>query len=275
MKYLVTGSKGQLGSELKDILKDQADYVDIDELDITDENAVIAFFCDKSYDFVINCVAYTAVDKAESEERVAYDVNGNGSQYLAKYGKNIIHISTDYVFDGMNHKPYTESDSTNPLSVYGKSKLKGEEEVFNNAETGIIIRTSWLYSSNCKNFVKTILNLAKDRDQLNIVCDQIGSPTYAKDLASTIIDIIPHIKTGSKEIYHFSNEGICSWYDFATEIVDLAGLKCKINPIESSEYPTPAVRPYYSVLNKSKIKNDFDIKIRHWKEGLRECINQF
>ncbi len=275
MKYLVVGCNGQLGSEFRVQLGDNADYVDIDQLDITNEDAVQKYFANKNYDFVINCAAYTNVDKAEDEQNLAYDVNVNGTKYLAKYGKNIIHISTDYVFDGMNYKPYVETDKPSPILVYGKTKLDGETEALNNAETALVVRSSWMYSSYGNNFVKTMLDLAKDKSEINVIFDQIGSPTYAKDLASVIIKIIPQIKLGSKEIYNYSNEGVCSWYDFASEILSLARLNCKVNPIETKDYPTKAIRPYYSVLNKSKIKNDFGISIRHWKEGLRECINQF
>lgn len=275
MKYLVVGSNGQLGSEFHVCLGNQADYIDIDQLDITDETAVKEYFSNKSYDFIINCAGYTAVDRAESEKDLAYKVNVKGAEYLAKYGKNVIYVSTDYVFDGMSYKPYIESDTPNPISIYGKTKFNGEKEVLKNAETGIVIRASWLYSSFGHNFVKTILDLAKRKDELNIVCDQIGTPTYARDLAKVIIKIASNVPRGTLGIYHFSNEGCCSWYDFAVEIVNLAGLACKIKPIETKDYPTQAKRPYYSVLNKSKIKNEFNIEIKHWKEGVRECLNQF
>lgn len=272
MKYLVVGSNGQLGSELHVCLGNQADYVDINQLDITDETAVKEYFSNKSYDFVINCAGYTAVDKAESERDLAYKVNVNGAEYLAKYGKNVIYVSTDYVFDGVNNKPYVETDIPNPISVYGKTKFEGERKILDYSETGIIIRSSWLYSHFGHNFVKTILDLAKKKDELNIVCDQIGTPTYARDLAKVIIKIASNVPRGTLGIYNFSNEGCCSWYDFAIEIVNLAGLSCKIKPIETKDYPTQAKRPYYSVLNKSKIKNEFNIEIKHWKEGVKEFI---
>ncbi len=275
MKYLVVGSNGQLGSELRVQLKSQSDYVDIEQLDITKENDVRNYFSDKSYDFIINCAGYTAVGKAESEKDIAYDINVNGVKYLAQYGKKIIYISTDYVFDGLNNKPYVETDTPNPISFYGKTKLEGEKRTLEYSETGIIIRTSWLYSKFGHNFLKTILNFAKTKKELNIVSDQIGTPTYAKDFASFIENILPQISNGTKEIYHFSNEGCCSWYDFAKEIVDSAGLKCKINPIESKDYPTQVQRPFYSVLNKAKAKKDFNIEIPHWKEGIKDCLNQF
>lgn len=271
MRYLVVGSNGQLGSELRVCLGNQADYVDIEQLDIIRENDVRDYFSNKSYDFVINCAGYTSVDKAEIEEDAAYQINAKGSGYLAKYGKKIIYISTDYVFDGLNNKPYVETDVPNPISVYGKTKLEGEKRTLEYSDTGIVIRTSWLYSKFGHNFLKTILNFANVRKELNIVSDQVGTPTYAKDLASFIINILPQISNGTKEIYHFSNEECCSWYDFAKEIIDSAELKCKINPIESKDYPTQAQRPFYSVLSKEKVKKEFDIEIPHWKEGIKKC----
>ena len=275
MKYLVVGCNGQLGSELRIQFKDSADYVDIEQLDITQENDVRNYFSNRSYDFIINCAAYTAVDKAETEISLAYDVNAKGAEYLAKYGKKVIYISTDYVFDGNNDKPYVETDTPNPISVYGGSKLEGEKRTLELSETGIVIRTSWLYSSFGHNFVKTILKLAQEKDKLNIVSDQIGTPTYARDLARAIKNIIPYIRSGEKEIYNFSNEGVCSWYDFATEIVTQSGLECKINPIESKDYPALAKRPSYSVLSKEKIKKKFNIEIPYWKESLKNCLDQF
>ena len=275
MKYLVVGSKRQLGSELHLCFGDQADYVDIEQLDITKENDVRDYFFNKSYDFVINCAAYTAVDKAENEKDIAYQVNAKGAEYLAKYGKKIIYISTDYVFDGLNNKPYVETDIPNPISVYGKTKLEGENRTLEYSKTGIVIRTSWLYSRFGNNFLKTILNLARSKKELNIISDQIGTPTYARDLACFIKDIIPQIAEGSKGIYHFSNEGYCSWYDFASEIVNLAKVDCKINAIETKDYPSLAKRPSYSVLSKEKVKKDFNIKISDWKECIKNCLDQF
>lgn len=275
MKYLVIGSKGQLGSELHLCLGNHADYVDIEKLDITKENDVRDYFFYKSYDFVINCAAYTAVDKAENEKDIAYQVNAKGAEYLAKYGKKIIYISTDYVFDGFNNKPYVETDIPNPISVYGKTKLEGEKRTLEYSKIGIIIRTSWMYSRFGNNFLKTILNLARSNKELNIVSDQIGSPTYARDLACFIKDIIPQIAEDSKGIYHFSNEGYCSWYDFASEIVNLAKVDCKINAIETKDYTSLAKRPSYSVLSKEKVKKDFNIKISDWKECIKNCVDQF
>ena len=187
----------------------------------------------------------------------------------------MIHISTDYVFDGTAHKPYAETDSTNPQSVYGKTKLDGENALFSEAHTATVIRTAWLYSEYGNNFLKTMLRLGSERKELGVVADQVGTPTYAGDLAEAIVALLPHIKEGAKEIYHFSNEGVCSWYDFATAIMELGNRDCKVNSISTKDYPARAARPHYSVLDKSKIKNTLGIKIPHWRESLKKCINQF
>lgn len=266
--YLVTGARGQLGTELQALLKDSAIYVDRHELDITSEIAVRNFFDKHHFDCVINCAAYTAVDKAEDEPSEAEAVNHLGARWLAKYGKCIIHISTDYVFDGKHSTPYFENDRTDPVSVYGQSKLRGELAVMEHAETAVILRTAWLYSAYGNNFLKTMLRLGKERDAVNVVSDQIGSPTFAGDLAQGIVNILPFIQKGEKDIYHFANEGVCSWYDFAHAIMELAGLSCRVNPIESRSYPTKAVRPFYSVLSKEKIKRDFNLDIPHWRDSL-------
>jgi len=273
--FLVTGCNGQLGTALQTILKDKAVYIDRNELDLTDEEAVKKYLTNNPFDFIINCAAYTAVDRAEGDEENTHKVNALAPLYLAKYGKRIIHISTDYVFDGTNYKPYTEADETKPISVYGKTKREGELNVLAHAETAIIIRTAWLYSPHGGNFVKTMRKLGSERESLNVVFDQIGSPTNAYDLAETIATALPQIKAGEKEIYHFTDEGVCSWYDFATEIMTQSKLNCKVYPIESKDYPTPAARPHYSVLNKTKIKHRFNINIPHWKEGLAKCLKQF
>ena len=273
--FLVTGSNGQLGTALQTLLKDKAVYIDRETLDLTDEAAVKKYLVDNHFEFIINCAAYTAVDKAEADVENAHKVNALAPLYLAKYGKNIIHISTDYVFDGTNHKPYTEEDEVKPVSVYGKTKREGEINVLAQAETAIIIRTAWLYSPHGGNFVKTMRKLGAERESLNVVFDQIGSPTNAYDLAAAIVSALPQIKSGEKEIFHFTNEGVCSWYDFAREIMEQSKLSCRVNPIESKDYPTPATRPHYSVLNKAKIKNRFNITIPHWKEGLTKCLKQF
>lgn len=274
MMWLVTGADGQLGTELKRLLGDNAVYVDRAELDISDEDAVRRFLETRSFRGVINCAAYTAVDKAEDELEAAELANHLGAKWLAKYGKCIIHISTDYVFDGVHHVPYVEDDLTNPVSVYGKTKLAGEQAVMAHAETAVIIRTAWVYCAHGNNFVKTMLRLGKERQSLNVVCDQIGSPTYAGDLAAAIVAILPQMQSGQKTVYHYTNEGVCSWYDFAVAIMEMAGLSCKVNPIGSDGYPTKAKRPYYSVLNKAKIRRDFNVKIRHWREALAYVLKQ-
>ena len=269
---LITGSNGQLGNELRLLLGESAVYVGRDELDITDEAAVKAFFEARSFDFVINCAAYTAVDKAEDDFEAADRINRLGPALLAKYGKRIVQVSTDYVFDGTAHLPYKEKDAVNPVSVYGSTKLSGEEAVLAEAETAVVIRTAWLYSSFGANFVKTMRRLGAERDSLGVIFDQVGTPTYAADLAAAIVAMIPQIKPGMKEIYHYSNEGVASWYDFAVSIMAEGGLSCSVRPLETSEYPTKAVRPAYSVLNKAKIRRDFGITIPHWMDGLRRCL---
>lgn len=274
MMWLVTGADGQLGTELKRLLGDDAVYVDRAELDISDENAVKRFFEIRSFRGVINCAAYTAVDKAEDEPEAAELANHLGAKWLSKYGKCIIHISTDYVFDGIHHIPYVEDDMTNPVSVYGKTKLEGEQAVMAHADTAVIIRTAWVYCAHGNNFVKTMLRLGKERQSLNVVYDQIGSPTFAGDLAAAIVAILPQIRSGQKAVYHYTNEGVCTWYDFAVAIMEIAGLSCEVNPIGSDGYPTKAKRPYYSVLNKAKIRRDFNVKIRHWREALADVLKQ-
>ena len=273
MMWLVTGANGQLGSELKLLLGTSAVYVDRTELDISDELAVKNFLENNRFDGIINCAAYTAVDKAEDEPVLADAVNHLGAKWLAKYGRCIIHISTDYVFDGTHSKPYLEDDLTHPVSVYGQSKLEGEQAVLKNAETAIIIRTAWLYSAHGNNFLKTMLRLGRERDHLNVVSDQVGTPTFARDLAKAIVRILPKVKAGEKNIYHFTNEGVCSWYDFAHAIMKIAGLTCKVHQIERKIYPTKATRPFYSVLNKEKIKSDFKLEIPHWRDALVEVLN--
>lgn len=272
--WLVTGANGQLGSELKSLLGTSAVYVDRAELDISDELAVKNFLEKNRFDGIVNCAAYTAVDKAEDEPAEADRINHLGPKWLAKYGKCIIHISTDYVFDGTAHIPYSENDRPNPVSAYGRTKLAGEKAVLEQAETAIIIRTAWLYSLHGSNFVKTMLKLGRTRDSLNVVCDQIGSPTSAADLAKVIMEILPQINQKKKEVYHFTNEGVCSWYDFAVAIMEMAELPCKVLPIESRDYLTRAKRPFYSVLNKKKIKNDFGLKIRYWRDALSEVVQK-
>jgi dTDP-4-dehydrorhamnose reductase len=280
LNVLVTGSHGQLGSEIK-ALSSSTPYkfffTDKDTLDITYEAAIKNFVQEHNIDTIINCAAYTAVDQAEEDHVNADKINHLAVKYLAQISKEkkitLIHISTDYVFDGTNCKPYTETDPVNPQSVYGQTKLDGEKALLRiNPANSIIIRTSWVYSSYGNNFVKTMLRLGKEREELGVIFDQVGTPTYARDLAKTILEITPKINSKNVEIYHYSNEGVLSWYDFAKEIMRMAKLDCHINPIETKEYPTPAKRPHYSLLNKSKIKEQFSITIPYWKDSLDECL---
>lgn len=272
-KILVTGSNGQLGTELKKRLPD-ALFTDVDCLDITDLEVVKQFVSNYHVGTIVNCAAYTAVDKAEDEEELAYKINVIGPENLAKSGCKIIHISTDYVFDGTNHKPYLPEDEAHPVSVYGQTKRAGELAVLENAQIAVVIRTAWLYSSHGTNFVKTMRRLGAEKSNLNVVTDQIGSPTFAGDLAQAIVEILPQLSEKNRGVYHYTNEGVCSWYDFATEIMNLSGLSCKVNPIPSSAYPTKATRPFYSVLSKEKIKNVFNIEIPYWKESLRKFCEE-
>ena len=272
-KVLVTGANGQLGTELKKLIPD-AIFADINMLDITDLEAVKTFVAGNQIDMIVNCAAYTAVDKAEDEVELAKKVNEDGPRNLALSGAKVIHVSTDYVFDGLGHKPYTPTDETKPISVYGKTKRAGELAVLENAPSAIIIRTAWLYSPYGNNFVKTMQRLGAEKESLNVVADQVGTPTYAADLAKAITEIIPQLKEGQKGVYHFTNEGVCSWYDFARKIMELSGLGCQVNPIPSSGYPTKATRPFYSVLSKESIKQDFGIKIAHWENGLKRCLKE-
>lgn len=283
-KILVTGSNGQLGNEIQALSKEypnfEFEYTDVDTLDISDYNALEKKIQLSKPCFIINCAAYTAVDKAESDETTAMLVNKQAPANLAKISKShgctLIHVSTDYVFNGQAYKPYSEDMPTSPNSVYGRSKLEGEKEVEKNCSDYLIIRTSWLYSSFGNNFVKTMLRLGKEREQLGVIYDQVGTPTYASDLARAILTAANSIsKKQTKNytgIYHFSNEGVCSWYDFSKEIFNFTGINCKVNPIETKDYPTPANRPHYSVLNKEKIKNTFNITIPHWRESLENCL---
>lgn len=270
---LITGAKGQLGTELSKRLPN-AIRTDVDDLDITHESLVADFVKKYNIDTIVNCAAYTAVDRAEDDVEMATKINVDGPRNLARSGAKIIHISTDYVFDGTAHKPYTPKDMPNPVSVYGKTKLAGEMAVLENAYVATIIRTAWLYSPYGNNFVKTMRRLGSEKKSINVVTDQIGSPTYAGDLAAAIVKILPQINMDNRGIYHFTNKGVCSWYDFATEIMNMSNLKCNVNPISSAEYPTRAVRPYYSVLDKSKIQKIFGIEIDHWKKGLVKCIKE-
>lgn len=270
--FLVTGCNGQLGLALRAVLGDSAVYVRHGDLDIADEAAVQAFFTERSFDFVLNCAAYTAVDRAEEDAEAADRVNRLGPALLARYGRRIIQISSDYVFDGTSHLPYREEDVPNPVSVYGRTKLAGEEAVLAEAETAVVIRTAWLYSPWGNNFVKTMRRLGTERDSLGVVFDQIGTPTSAESLARAVAAILPQVKQGQKSVYHYTDEGVASWYDFAVAVMGLSGLHCTVRPLESAEYPTRAVRPAYSVLSKAKIKKDFGLLIPHWTDSLKRCL---
>lgn len=282
LEVLVTGSSGQLGSEIRELSSRYPQYTftfaDRSMLDLSNLCKMEDFFDGKRFDMIINCAAYTAVDKAESERERADTINHRFVSMLAKIAKRdsskLIHISTDYVFDGKHHRPYIESDPTAPQGVYGRTKRDGENAILSVApENTIIIRTSWVYSSFGNNFVKTMLRLGKERDSLGVIFDQVGTPTYARDLAQAIIDILPQINNVQPEIYHYSNEGTASWYDFAQAIFELSGVVCLVNPITTDQYPTPASRPHYSLLNKSKIKNDFNLSIPYWRDALKACLN--
>ncbi len=281
MNILVTGSKGQLGNEIREIAplfpQHHFLFTDVEELDITDEDAVLQMFADTKPDFLVNCAAYTAVDKAETDHETAFRINAKAPGILAgackKTGCILIHISTDYVFDGKTWSPISEGATTNPVSVYAQSKFEGEENIRANASKALIIRTSWLYSAFGNNFVKTIIKYGTERGKLNVVYDQTGTPTYAHDLAAAILQIIPSLdQLKGTEIFHYSNEGVCSWYDFAKAIVRHTGITCLISPIETKDYPLPAVRPCYSVLNKEKIRNRFSIEIPYWEDSLLKCL---
>ncbi|MBA7576239.1 dTDP-4-dehydrorhamnose reductase [subsurface metagenome] len=280
----VTGSKGQLGNEiflLQDLLSGcQFLFTDIEELDLCNSEDVIEFAKAKKPEIIVNCAAYTAVDKAEEEEEKAFLLNRDVPALLAEISSQItstlIHISTDYVFDGQSYRPYTEKDIPNPSTNYGRSKLAGEEAVLKNKQN-IVIRTSWLYSPHGKNFLKTILRLGKERDKLEVVFDQVGTPTSATDLARATLQIIEKLIDTSNDvggIYNFSNEGACSWYDFAVEIVKIAGLDCTVEAITSEQFRTLATRPFYSVLDKSKIRKAFNLSIPHWRDSLGKCFTR-
>lgn len=282
MKVLVTGRGGQLASEFESINKENSNwtFVGISDLDITDKDAVKTYFENHWFDVVINCSAYTAVDKAEDEVDICNDVNHTGVKHLilscAKHNIKLIHYSTDYVFDGNSELPYKETDPTNPIGVYGKTKRAGEKVIENSLVESIIIRTSWVYSAYGNNFVKTIIRLGNQLDSLGVVADQYGSPTYAKDLAYFTIGILKSenytwLKGG--EYFHFSNQGQCSWFDFAKKIFEIEGISVKIYPLDTSDYPTKAKRPKYSILDKSKTENVFGISIPSWDKSLELMLN--
>ncbi|MBE0472445.1 MAG: dTDP-4-dehydrorhamnose reductase [Methyloprofundus sp.] len=311
-RILVTGKNGQLGQSLQKLVEDSSlslgitagmvfTFVGRDELGLTCSDSISAFFSNQRFDAMINCAAYTAVDKAESEPELADQINHIAVAQLAEIAKvqaiPLIHISTDYVFDGQSYKPYTEADLTDPQNVYGLTKLKGEQAILASGCKGAIIRTSWVYSEFGSNFVKTMLRLGKERDSLSVIFDQIGSPTYATDLAQAVLVIlnsafsklneqqmqVPEIQNsprrkypwGAKlKIYHFSNEGVCSWYDFAKAIFELSDVSCHVLPIETKDYPTPAKRPHYSVMNKAKIKQLPGLVVPYWRDSLQTCLKE-
>lgn len=291
MNILVTGACGQLGNEMQlqaqqhpghqwfftDVVSVDSGIPAVTSLDITDRDAIEAFVADNAIDIIVNCAAFTAVDRAESEPERALLLNATAPGYLAaaikQRGGQLIQISTDYVFDGTAHTPYTEESSTCPTSVYGRTKLAGEEAVMSASASAMIIRTAWLYSRFGNNFVKTMLRLSREKSELGVIFDQIGTPTYARDLAAAIMKAIDSgIVPG---IYHFSNEGVISWYDFTKAIHRLAGITtCKVRPLHTAEYPTPATRPHYSVLDKTKIKQTYSIEVPYWLDSLEACIKE-
>lgn len=281
MKIMITGAYGQLGNALKRELAGDSSletiFTDVDTLDITDPTVLNRFFDDNPVDMVINCAAYTAVDRAESDDLKAAAINtgavGNLGQAAAKHGMKVIHVSTDYVFSGEGFRPYEENDEPYPQSIYGRTKLEGEGLLTSFSNNAMIIRTAWLYSEFGNNFVKTMLRLSDERDEINVVSDQIGTPTYAGDLAHAIHEVIQH-ERWQPGIYHFTNEGVASWYDFTKAIFEIAGKKTKVNPIRTSQYPTPAKRPLYSVLSKDKIKRNYGIEIPYWRDSLCRCLSE-
>lgn len=273
MKIYITGGTGQLGQEIKAIFP-QGIFLSRNEVDFSSKDNIINFFADKEVDLIVNCGAHTQVDNAESERDLAYFINGEVPAILGQISKKIVHISTDYVFEGINYRPYVESDQTNPLNVYGASKLAGEKKLFAVNEHAVIIRTSWVYSEFGKNFVKTILRMINEKDEIKIISDQIGSPTNAKDLARLIYENAIVKWQFNPGLYHYSNEGVASWYDFACAIAKNKKSKCKIIPILSKDYQTKARRPFYSVLDKSKIKNELKVTIPHWQTSLEGMLEK-
>jgi dTDP-4-dehydrorhamnose reductase len=286
MNILITGSNGQLGSEIKDLGTNYKDlnffFRDLPELNICNAEALNTFVVNQNINAVINCAAYTAVDQAEEDAEIAEQVNVKGVlnllNTLKKVNGKLIHISTDYVFDGNHFSPYKETDPVSPIGVYGKTKRAGELAVINSNIDSIVIRTSWLYSAYGNNFVKTMLKLGHERDELGVIFDQVGTPTNAADLAKTCLDILLDKSSANisekGKIYHYSNEGVASWYDFATAVMKINKLDCEVLPIETKDYPTLAQRPHYSVLNKNKIKKNFKITIPYWRDSLQRCIQK-
>lgn len=282
MKIVVTGANGQLGRSIRRLSVEHHEldfiFTDIDSLDIGNRDAVLAFAETHPVDFIVNCAAYTAVDKAEEEEVQCRRINTDAVAYLGEaaqhIGARILHVSTDYVFGGDSYMPYRESDPVSPTSVYGRTKLAGEKALSAVCPDAIIVRTAWLYSEYGHNFMKTMLRLGAERPEIRVVNDQIGSPTYAGDLAEAILSLLEKERQGEQNsgIYHYTNEGVCSWYDFAHSIIRIAGLPAKVIPIPTREYPTAAKRPAYSVLSKEKIKREYHWVIPHWEDSLRKCL---
>lgn len=276
---LITGSHGQLGNEMQQAAHFypafQYIYTDVEDLDICDKAALDAFVKANAVNVIVNCAAYTAVDKAEDDVALCYKINADAVRNIGEVATandlKVVHVSTDYVFDGTNHIPYTEDQTVCPATVYGKSKLAGEHALMESCPQSVIIRTAWLYSSFGNNFVKTMMKRGTEQDSLNVIFDQIGSPTYAADLADAILKVLSH-DTFVPGLYHFSDEGVCSWYDFTKTIHRIAGITCDVRPIETKDYPARTPRPHYSVLNKAKIKAIYGITIPHWEESLERCI---
>lgn len=278
MNILITGSKGQLGNEMRVLSASYPEhtylFTDVEELDITDNKAVAGFVSGNNIDLIVNCAAYTNVDRAEEDEATALKINAEALSVLGSQGVRVIHISTDYVFSGNGYIPYRETDSAAPQTVYGQTKYEGEKMLLAVCPEAVILRTAWLYSSFGNNFVKTMIRLGKERADLGVVYDQIGTPTYAADLARAVFVVI-NSRVWHSGIYHFTNEGVCSWYDFTVAIHKLYGIEhCKVHPISSDEYQYKTPRPHYSVLDKSKYKKTFGVEIPYWTDGLERCIEQ-
>jgi len=277
---LITGSHGQLGNEMQQAaIRFPAFnflYTDVEDLDICDKAALSDFVKANKVNIIVNCAAYTAVDKAEDDVALCYKINSDAVRNIGEVASEnnlkVVHVSTDYVFDGTNYLPYNEDQPVCPATVYGKSKLAGEQALMETCKQAVILRTAWLYSSFGNNFVKTMMKLGTDRDSLNVIFDQVGTPTYAADLANTILKVLSH-ETFVPGIYHFSDEGVCSWYDFTKSIHRIAGITCNVQPIETKDYPARTPRPHYSVLNKAKIKSTYGMVIPHWEESLVRCID--
>ncbi|MBP8789843.1 MAG: dTDP-4-dehydrorhamnose reductase [Breznakibacter sp.] len=279
MQILVTGVNGQLGSELRELsVNSKYDFLftDVNELDLCNKTELFTFFEKNQIDVMINCAAYTAVDKAETDVEMARSVNAIAVKNLVEVAQThavkLIHVSTDYVFNGNHYQPLQEEDAVSPLGIYGETKREGENYVLESDIDGTVIRTSWLYSSHGNNFVKTMMRLGKERSELGVIFDQIGTPTYARDLAKAILIMVKAGEPFRNKLYHFSNEGVASWYDFAKAIMEIAEIDCQVKPIGTADYPTPAKRPHYSVMSKTRIKQDYGLEIPYWRDSLKECI---